>query len=74
LPSSKCCLCTRNTSLSPWEVLDDVLGMKRDLMLCPKHRPLAHQQSSVYNVQTLRLAVLHKLNRYRTSALEITNL
>jgi len=74
LPISKCCLCTRNTSLSPWEVLDDVLGVQRDLMLCPKHRPLAHQQSSVYNIQTLRLAVLHKLNRYRTSALEITNL
>jgi len=71
---AKCCLCTRSTSLSPWQVLDDALGVQRDLMLCPKHRPLAHQESSVYNIQTLRLAVLHKVNRYRTSAIEITSL
>jgi len=28
----------------------------------------------VYNIQTLRAAVLYKLNRYRVSALEITQL
>jgi len=74
LACSKCCMCDRSTSLSPWSVLDDASGVQRDLMLCPKHRPLAHQESSVYNIQTLRLAVLHKLNRYRTSALEITSI
>jgi len=70
----RCVMCARTTSLSPWEVLDDGIGMLRDVMLCPKHRPLAHQQDSVYNIQTLRLAVLHKLNRYRVSALEIRQL
>jgi len=45
-----------------------------DLCLCAKHKPLAHQHESVYNIQTLRLAILHKLNRYRLSALEIQSL
>ena len=70
----RCCLCVHGTSLSPWQVLDDSLGVLRDVLLCPKHRPLAHQQSSVYNVQTLRLALLHKLNHYCVSALEIHQL
>jgi len=69
-----CCMCARSTSLTPWSVLDDGVGVIRDLLLCPKHRPLAHQQNSIYNIQSLRLAVLHKMNRYKTSALEIKNL
>ena len=69
-----CCMCARSTSITPWSVLDDGVGVIRDLFLCPKHRPLAHQQKSVYNIQSLRLAVLHKMNRYKVSALEIKNL
>jgi len=71
---ASCCICARGTSLTTCSVLDDKLGLLRDLHLCPKHKPLAHQQNAVYNIQTLRAAVLHKLNRYRVSALEITQL
>jgi len=71
---AKCCVCARGSSLTAWSVLDDGLGVQRELHLCPKHKPLAHQQDAVYNIQTLRAAVLHKLNRYRVSALEITQL
>jgi len=73
-PPAKCCICARNSSVSAWSVLDDGLGQLRDVHLCPKHKPLAHQQDAVYNLQTLRAAILHKLNRYRVSALEITQL
>ena len=66
-----CVVCARTSSLSTWQVLDDQVGRLVDLCLCAKHKPLAHQQDSVYNLQTLRLAILHKLNRYRLSALEI---
>ena len=72
--ATSCCICARSTSLSAWSVLDDKIGVLRDVQLCPKHKPLAHQQDAVYNIQTLRAAVLHKLNRYRVSALEITQL
>ena len=70
----RCCICARSNSLATWPVLDDKMGMLRQLPLCPKHKPLAHQQHAVYNIQTLRQAVLHKLNRYSVSALEITQL
>jgi hypothetical protein len=73
-PPAKCCICARNSSVSAWSVLDDKLGVLRDVHLCPRHKPLAHQESAVYNIQTLRAAMLHKLNRYRVSALEITQL
>jgi hypothetical protein len=74
LKPPSCCICSRSTSLSALTVLDDKMGILRDLNLCPKHKPLAHQQDAVYNIQTLRKAVLHKLNRYKVSALEITQL
>lgn len=66
-----CVVCARTSSLSTWKVLDDNVGRILDICLCAKHKPLAHQHDAVYNVQTLRLAILHKLNRYRLSALEI---
>jgi len=69
-----CAVCARTSSISSWTVLDDRLGVLVDLCLCAKHKPLAHQHESVYNIQTLRLAILHKLNRYRLSALEIQSL
>jgi len=73
-PPPTCSMCARSTSLCTWPVLDDGVGAVRQLLLCPKHKPLLHQQDAVYNIQTLRLAVLHKLNRYRVSALEIKSL
>ena len=71
---STCSMCARSTSLCTWPVLDDGVGAVRQLLLCPKHKLLLHQQDNVYNIQTLRLAVLHKLNSYRVSALEIKSL
>ena len=73
-PPSTCSMCARSTSLCTWPVLDDGVGAVRQLLLCPKHKLLLHQQDNVYNIQTLRLAVLHKLNSYRVSALEIKSL
>ena len=73
-PAPSCCMCQRSTSLCPWLVLDDQVGAVCSLLLCPKHKPLLHQQNSVYNIQTLGFAMLHKLNRSRVSALEIKNL
>ena len=69
-----CLVCRRSTSVTNWPVLDDRLGCMHNVTLCAKHRPLPHQEAGVYNLQTLRLAILHKLNRYRVSTVEIKTL
>lgn len=69
-----CHVCKRSTSVTNWPVLDDRLGCMHNVTLCAKHRPLPHQEAGVYNLQTLRLAILHKLNRYRVSTVEIKTL
>lgn len=69
-----CLLCKRSTGLSKLSVLDDSLGVMQSITLCAKHRPLSFQESSIYNLFSLRKAIIHKLNRYRVSGLPVTTL
>ena len=72
--SSVCHLCKRTTGLSKMSVLDDILGVMQIITLCVKHRPLAFQEPCIYNLFSLRNAIIHKMNRYRVSGVAITTL
>jgi len=51
--TTQCRICQRNTSAPPIEVLDDELGLAHTLVLCPAHRPPAHEQHMVHNLAEL---------------------
>jgi hypothetical protein len=51
--NTSCLVCSRNTNAPPMQVLDDELGVMQTLILCPKHRPPAHEQHVVHNLAAL---------------------
>ena len=69
-----CQVCSRSTGVSRLRVLDDKLGVMQTVALCVRHRPLAFQEASVYNLYSLRGAIIYKLNRYRVSSVPVTTL
>ena len=69
-----CHVCSRSTGVTRTQVLDDKLGVMQEVVLCVRHRPLAFQEASVYNLYSLRKAIIYKLNRYRVSSLPVTTL
>ena len=69
-----CHVCSRSTGVTRTQVLDDKLGVMQEVVLCVRHRPLAFQEASVYNLYSLRKAIIYKLNQYRVSSLPVTTL
>lgn len=53
LQPTRCVVCDRNTNTTPIEILDHELGVKQSLILCPNHRPPAHEQHVVHNLPAL---------------------
>lgn len=56
----QCLLCPRVHNLHAMSILDDRLGIKQHFLLCGRHVPWMHQQSLIYNLESLMKAIQYK--------------